>query len=71
MSGETNWQLKMRRSTKMDMNSFFLILKLLWWMYEVVSHYLQHKRNKALETVLEKHNQRLIELEKVVKELKP
>jgi hypothetical protein len=34
-------------------------------------HIRHRKKNKALEVTIESHNQRLIELEKVVKELKP
>ena len=55
----------------MNFDLLLLLLKLLWWMFEVIYHFRHRQRNKALEVTVESYNQRLIELEKVVKELKP
>lgn len=55
----------------MDFNSLLLVLKLIWWMFEVIYHFRHRQKSKALEVTLESYNQRLTKLEKVVKELKP
>lgn len=47
------------------------ILKLLWLGFEIVRYFLHRKREKALIEALESNNQRLLKLEKIVKELKP
>lgn len=55
----------------MDLYLLLLVLKFIWWGFEVIYHFRHRQKNKALEVTVQSHNQRLIELEKVVKELKP
>lgn len=60
-----------RRTKTMDVNSLLEVLKFLLFVWSIYRYFEQKKREKALVESLTDLNQRLSELEKLVKTLKP
>lgn len=53
----------------MELNVLLECLKLLWLGFEIVKHFIDQKREKAMIDTLEQINHRLIQLEEKKKEI--